>query len=143
MDKASTEKLETLRAMDLVLNGENPYQVIRDTITLLKRVWPFMRYAQNGPKYQVRITQEHTIEVIPTNHFCQVMTDRVYETVTYVADEHEFMPDTQGNLNLLEISGATEGAFNAAEEAGIDLYDVKGTGKHNKITLTDVKNHLR
>lgn len=143
MDKTQVEKLDTLKTMGLVLNGENPYQVIRDTITLLKRVWPYMRYAQNGPKYQVRITQEHIVETIPTNHFGQVMTDRVYDTVTYEADEEEFMPDTQNNLNMLEISGATEGAFNAAEEAGISLHDVKGTGKHNKITLTDVKKHIR
>jgi pyruvate/2-oxoglutarate dehydrogenase complex dihydrolipoamide acyltransferase (E2) component len=53
------------------------------------------------------------------------------------------MPETQDNLDLLNASGATEGAFNAAEEAGISLSKVKGTGKNLKITLTDVKNHLR
>ena len=143
MDTVQQDRLKTLQEMGLVLEGENPYQVIRDTITLLKRVWPFMRYAQNGPKYQIRITQEHEIEVIPTNHFCEVMTTRVYNTVTFVADEQEFMPDTQSNLDLLNSSGATEGAFNAAEEAGISLYEVKGTGVSNKVTLTDVKNFLR
>lgn len=38
---------------------------------------------------------------------------------------------------------ATDAAANLAEKRGIDLTQVEGTGSGSKITLTDVKNHIR
>ena len=38
---------------------------------------------------------------------------------------------------------ATDHAFQLAEESGVDLADIEGTGKDGKITVTDVREHLK
>lgn len=144
------ELLAQAKERVIVMGGEHPESIPRDAITLAKRAGVLYRWAQNNEVYQIRWSPDHPAMNVPKGHVCKVLLQRIIDMHPKLleeplgkSDDHEPVP-LEHLVEDDENEGvdATVSALAFAEEHGVDLKEVKGSGKDGRITLGDVKKLL-
>ena len=141
MEKPLEELLVAVRERVKFPEEWNPITNQADTIRVAQMCYPDITFAQNGPNMTVRWQQSEIPQVIKLIHFGTVVCKRIVDQFPPF-DSPPVLPEVEydeRSEEIVEVANITSGALHLADEYGINLESVNGTGSGGRIIKVDIE----
>lgn len=139
MEKRLEEIVADVRKRVRFPSNWNPITNQADAIKIAQMCYPNITFAQNGPRYTIRWQQTEIPQVVDTIHLGTVICKRIIANFAILPEYEIVEYDERDGLVEYNI---TDSALHLADEYGVNLETVKGSGADGRILKKDVQDYI-